>query len=360
MITSVRGATLESLRAHLQWAIELEHATLPPYLCALYSLDPARNPDAAGVMRGVFAEGMLRMALAANLLNAVGGRPRVDTPRMLPPHPRPLPHGDGSVELSLRPFGPAALEMFLRVERPAPPGGGGHRTIGRFYGAVEEELRRLCAGLGERLVFRGDPARQVTAGRLTAVRDLASALAVLKEIAGRSEGTAHGGVAPYHRFLELRVGRRHRRGDTSRSGPTGEPLRVDFTGVHPMRPDPRPSDHAPTSPIRLAQEEFDRTYCAVLHLLDQAFDGSPEMFADATGAMSQLEAQARALIRVPDVGGTTAGLTFEYFPPEQRRRPIGPRRRDVVLRDGHSVVHGRVPRRRNRVNVADGALTQQA
>ncbi|MFI6734901.1 ferritin-like domain-containing protein, partial [Nonomuraea sp. NPDC050451] len=38
--------TLDSLREHLQWAIELEHATLPPYLCALYSLDPERNPEA--------------------------------------------------------------------------------------------------------------------------------------------------------------------------------------------------------------------------------------------------------------------------------------------------------------------------
>ena len=41
-----RIATVESLREHLQWAIELEHFTLPPYLCALYSLDPDRNPDA--------------------------------------------------------------------------------------------------------------------------------------------------------------------------------------------------------------------------------------------------------------------------------------------------------------------------
>src|SRR5947208_16921497 len=36
-----RIATVESLREHLQWAIELEHFTLPPYLCALYSLDAA-------------------------------------------------------------------------------------------------------------------------------------------------------------------------------------------------------------------------------------------------------------------------------------------------------------------------------
>ncbi|MFB9207570.1 ferritin-like domain-containing protein, partial [Nonomuraea spiralis] len=42
----VRIGTLGSLREHLQWAIELEHATLPPYLTALYSLDPERNPAA--------------------------------------------------------------------------------------------------------------------------------------------------------------------------------------------------------------------------------------------------------------------------------------------------------------------------
>lgn len=42
--STARIETLESLREHLQWAIELEHATLPSYLCALYSLDPSRNP----------------------------------------------------------------------------------------------------------------------------------------------------------------------------------------------------------------------------------------------------------------------------------------------------------------------------
>jgi len=83
--------TLESLREHLQWAIELEHFTLPPYLCALYSLDAARNPDASEVVASVLVEEMLHMTLAANLLNAVGGRPRLDAPQMLPVYPRCLP-----------------------------------------------------------------------------------------------------------------------------------------------------------------------------------------------------------------------------------------------------------------------------
>jgi hypothetical protein len=39
---SVGIATIDDLREHLQWAIELEHGTLPP---SLYSLDPARKPE---------------------------------------------------------------------------------------------------------------------------------------------------------------------------------------------------------------------------------------------------------------------------------------------------------------------------
>jgi len=34
--------SLENLRGHLQWAIELEHTTIPPYLCALYSIEPGK------------------------------------------------------------------------------------------------------------------------------------------------------------------------------------------------------------------------------------------------------------------------------------------------------------------------------
>ena len=60
---------VQSLQAHLQCAIELEHATLPPYLCALYSLDRDRNPVAFEVLLSVFVEEMLHITLAANVLN---------------------------------------------------------------------------------------------------------------------------------------------------------------------------------------------------------------------------------------------------------------------------------------------------
>ncbi|WP_433465313.1 ferritin-like domain-containing protein [Spirillospora sp. CA-128828] len=387
MNRSARITTLDGLREHLQWAIELEHATLPPYLCALYSLDPERNPDAVEVVGGVFIEEMLHLALAANLLNAVGGRPVLDAPQMLPPHPRPLPHGDRSLELSLLPFGAEAIEMFLRLERPTPPGapaeGDDYETIGQFYAAIEDGMRHLCASLGEEEVFSGDPARQLHAGhfqhsggRLVAVDDLDTALAALEEIVEQGEGMGRGEVwdgdhdvhhpdreevAHYYRFEELRSGRRYRPGDTGRSGPTGETIGVDFDGVQPMRHNPRLDDHPPGSEIRTAQEEFNHTYCAVLHLLEQAFNGSPRLLSVATGTMYALKAQAQALMGMPDGDGQTAGPTFEYVPPELRRWSIGDQQRIVVLADGPYVVYGRVPLRRKHKIVSDTghALTWQ-
>ena len=375
-------ASLADLRRHLQWAIELEHATLPPYLCALYSLDAEKNKDAVQVISSVFVEEMLHLTLAANLLNAVGGSPVLDAPHLLPAYPTTLPHGDRSIEISLLPFGPEAIETFLAIERPsardASPEGEDYQTIGQFYEAIELGLSELCNTLGEEHVFVGDPARQITAGfryggsgRLVPVYDLPSALDALAEIVEQGEGIAHDDVwdgdqqmfdpdreevAHYFRFLELKLGRRYRRGDTPQSGPTGDVVTVDWAGVRPMRPNPSTRQHPSGSAIRLAQEQFNRTYSTLLHLLEHAFNGSPRLLSVATGQMFALKAQAQDLMRLPTEDGTTvAGPTFEYVKPSDRHWSTGQDRRVSVLPDGPYVVHGEVPlRRKRKVVSADG------
>jgi hypothetical protein len=329
--------SLQDLRNHLQWAIELEHATLPSYLCALYSLDEARNPEALEVVTGVFVEEMLHLALAANVLNAVGGHPSLDPSRLLPAYPRCLPHGDRSLELSLVPFGEEALELFLRLEQPAlpdaPPESDEYETIGQFYDAIEAGLRDLCLRLGEGEVFCGDEARQVstgftrTGGRLLTVVDLPSALKALDEIVEQGEGTSRGEVwdgeqdvfhperdevAHYYRFDELRRGRRYERGDTPRSGPSGEAITVDLVGARPMRRNPRLADHPAGHPIRVAQLEFNRTYCEILGLLEGAFNGEPHLLEAAIGAMYQLKGMAQRLMTMAEDDGEVAGPTFEH------------------------------------------------
>jgi hypothetical protein len=337
--------TLDDLRQHLQWAIELEHATLPPYLCALYSLDPTSNADASEVLTGVLVEEMLHLGLAANILNAVGGRPSLDDPALLQPYPRLLPHCGGSIRLTLEPFGEHALENFLAIEKPASPTApaeaDGYETIGQFYTAVEDGLVRLCAGMGERAVFAGDPARQVFAarfryssGRLIAVDGLTSALAALGEIVDQGEGIGrnqvwdgckdvfhpgHAEVSHYYRFQELQRGRRFQPGDTLQTGPTGEAISVNFDDVLPMRRDPRLSDHLAGHPIRRAQHEFNVSYCTLLEKLEQAFNASPERIDDAIGTMYALKAKAQTLMQTPDGRDHVAGPTFDYVRPGLRQ-----------------------------------------
>jgi len=337
--------SLENLRGHLQWAIELEHTTIPPYLCALYSIEPGKNLEVVEVISSVVVEEMLHLTLAANLLNAVGGRPRLAIPKMMPGYPRPLPHGDRSFEVSLLRFGPEAIETFLKIEQPsltgAPPESDNYETIGQFYDAIRQGFRNLSAALGEANVFCGDAARQVTdqhfysgGGRIIGVDNLASALVAVEEIVEQGEGAGHTQVwdgdsdvfhperdeaAHYYRFHELKLGRRYRRGDTPRTGPTGDPISIDWDSVRPMRTNPRICYHAPGSPIRVAQEKFNQSYYALLQLLEEAFGGAPRTLRSAIGAMYSLKAQAQALMQMPTEDGlATAGPTFEYVAPDHR------------------------------------------
>ena len=342
-------SSVESLREHLQWAIELEHSTIPPYLYALYSIEPGHNPEAVEVISTVVVEEMLHLTVAANLLNAVGGRPRLDIPKMLPGYPRPLPHSDRSFETSLFRFGPEAIESFLKIEKPSPkidhPEGDNYETIGQFYQAIERGFRELSANLGEANVFCGDSARQVSdqhfysgGGRIINVGNLATALAGLAEIVEQGEGATHSQVwdgdsdvfhptrdqvAHYYRFQELKLGRKYRRGDTPLSGPTGDPISIEWDAVCPARSNPRTADHAIDSPTRLAQEEFNDSYCTLLRRLEEAFNGAPQMLGAAIGAMYTLRTLAQGLMQMPTEDGVeTAGPTFEYIAPERRaKRP---------------------------------------
>jgi CDGSH-type Zn-finger protein len=372
--------TLESLHEHLQWAIAVEHATIPPYLCALYSIKEGHNADAAEALRSVFMEEMLHMTLAANLLNAVGGAPAIDTPQILPSYPAYLPHSNRAFLVSLEKFSPEAVELFMKIERPEEHAGlpedDNFETIGQFYEAIEVGLKTLCEKLGERKLFAGDPARQVTddayyggSGRIVAVDGLESALAALGEIVEQGEGLQHreiwdgdrnmfhperDEVAHYFRFAEIAAGRRHQRGDDPRSGPTGERLPVDWVAVHNMRPNPRTTDYPIGSEARLRMEEFNRSYASVLHLLDRCFNGSPQLIGPATGLMYALKQQATELMALPSGDGeTTVGPSFEYVPPRERHWIDDGTRRVVVVAGGPYLVFGDVPLSRKRKVVSD-------
>ena len=323
---------LPSLRRHLQTAIEIEWSTIPPYLCALWSLGDTRNRAAAACIRDVVMEEMLHLTLVCNVLNALGGEPSLGAPGTVPRYPAALPHSDRSFEISLLPFCPEALETFRRIERPAligaPPQDEGYETIAQFYEAVGEAVERIGADPG---VWTGGAERQVLpaseyyggGGDAIAVAGRDDALRALELIVDEGEGF-QGGVfdgdheilgeseelAHYFRFDELARGRRYARGDTPSSGPTGGPILLDYGAVAPMRPDPRPEDHAAGSELRALSDECDATYARLLARLQAAFTGAPAALREAVQDMWALEYQARGLMEVPVGGGQVAGPAF--------------------------------------------------
>ena len=334
--------TLESLRTHLQWAIELEHATVAPYMTALYSIKNGTNAESVEVIKSVFLEEMLHMALAANILNAIGGTPLFDYDGFIAKFPTPLPHGDGSFVVGLTKFSAEAIESFLKIERPAEtdaePLEENYHSIGQFYSAIIVGLKECCAALGEDQVFTGDPTWQLTAettyyggaGGLIGVTDLASALAAMDEIVEQGEGMDHDSifdgdtnmfhadreeVGHYFRFQEILKGQSYQAGDTAASGPSGERFIVDWDAVHNMRPNPDINDYPVGSLPRDKMEAYAQGYSDMLRIMERSFAGDPKLFGETVGMMFELRHIASELMAMPSGDGeTTVGLYFAYRP----------------------------------------------
>jgi rubrerythrin len=70
----VEGRTRDHLLEMLRCAVKLEHATLPPYLTAMWSVKDKKHP-AYGILRSVVFEEMGHMGTVCNLLSALDCRP---------------------------------------------------------------------------------------------------------------------------------------------------------------------------------------------------------------------------------------------------------------------------------------------
>jgi hypothetical protein len=330
---------IPSLQAHLQTALELEHATIPPYLCALYSIPDGSNVAVSALIRSVVMEEMLHMVLVANLLNAIDGTPSVDHAKFVPKYPTFLPHSDDAFVVDLLPFGTAAIDTFLKIEKPAAPGAkpqsGRYSTIGQFYMAILQAFERLASSpAGARKLFTGDRSRQITGaawyynggGEPIEVHDLASARRAIEEIAEQGEGLDHtifdgdsqfgqvDELAHYFRFHEIRSGRRYLPTDKPGQAPNGAELIVDWSARYPMGANPKASEYADRPEIHGLMVEFNGQYKALLTVLDTAFNGTPGALMNAVPLMYDLKYRAQALMAIPSgrADGTTVGPSFEF------------------------------------------------
>lgn len=141
--------SVEDLREHLQLAIKVELATIPPYLYALYSIeDPASV--SAKYIRSIVTEEMLHAILMANVMLGVGGDPKFYDPDIMPTYPAPWPNKIPELILHLEPCtAEVVTRTFLSIEAPgspeAPDQPDYYESQGQFYHAVEQGIRRLDA-----------------------------------------------------------------------------------------------------------------------------------------------------------------------------------------------------------------------
>jgi hypothetical protein len=346
-----RIRTVEELHGYLYAAMQLEHATIPPYLTALYSMRPNTNMDASHVIRVVVVEEMLHLTLAANILNAVGGTPDLTTSDFVPVYPAYLPDGEDDFQVDLQPFSEAAIDAFLKIERPAaapddgaaliatdrppqsclatPPDDSTMRfySIGQFYEEIRRGLEYLEGELAKegRKLFVGDPAKQVTAdyyysggGEIIAVTDVESATAAIRLVSEQGEGLGGGiydteaELAHYYRFQQLVKGQYYRKNDAA-DHPTGPHLRVDWEAIYPIKLNARLADYEDGSELHAAAADFNRRYADFLVFLTRAYNGQPELLIEAVVEMFRIKERMVALIRnpIPGLDGVHAAPTFE-------------------------------------------------
>jgi len=339
-IQGLRGAvpTVQSVCAALQQAVELEHATIPVYLYALYSLDPARNGAIAGIIQSVVIEEMLHMTLASNVLNALGGSPQIGQPGFIPSYPGPLPGGvENSLTVHLAPFSMAQLQTFLEIEEPEDPINyrvaalavglqGASITIGQFYTAISDAIALLGDG-----AFVNPPRNQVGADLMpesVVVTNVATAQQAINTIIEQGEGTSTSpleeigkGYAHYYRFMQIKKGRQLVAvpGAVPPAQPyayAGAPVPFDPQGVYAVPTNPKAAGYPAGSTQAFANDNFNYTYTGLLGALNALCNGqsTQDQFNTAIGLMMSLKGQAKAMMAGIPNPAVLTGPSFEYQP----------------------------------------------
>ncbi len=364
--------TSDQLKDALQKAIELEHSTIPTYLCALYSIKPGHNKEVAGIIRSVVIEEMLHMALACNLLVAIGGKPQINTPNFVPKYPGSLPDGlRPGLIVSLKKCSIEQIrDVFLQIEEPGltmdPMPHKHGLTIGYFYAQIQEAIKTLSNkgeisfGNTENQLTKWYDAQTINRGEMVVVKDLESAIKAINAIVKQGEGASginptddpeqivsgddptgeYRELAHFYKFEEIVNGHRlvlqprealektlfhpfH--GKLTIKGKTysftGAEIPFAPEGVFPMIDNPSIEKFPVGSQAYSLSKQFNLAYFNMLSDLHKVFNRPSgctqtpdQLLQSAIGKMFSLEVKAQKLMQTPIIPGTTetAGPSFEY------------------------------------------------
>lgn len=332
-----QSGSLAELFPMLQNAIELEHSTIPPYLTALFSIQPGKSNEARKIIHSIVIEEMMHMTIAANILNAIGGKPQINNPAFVPAYPGPLPMGIGNgLIVGLEKYSLEVVKkVFMEIEEPENPlvlksvaeTEQTYSTIGAFYLAIQKKIEEIAP-----YDLPGNKAYQVTssffdADQLFPIYTKEDAIHAINIIVEQGEGTStspvdqDGEIAHYYRFEELVRQRKLIKDDNAPHGYSfsGEPIVFNPSDVYPFFPNTK------INMLKKGTEEWNRlnqfntSYFSLLAGLHTTFNGAPAQLDNTIGIMYDLKLTAEKLGATPFPGnpGFTIGPSFEYIRPNE-------------------------------------------
>lgn len=328
MATTPRIASRDELIEYLQTAIQVEHATLPLYLTAWWSVkesDPSTS-EHREILKTVAFQEMAHFGIICNLLRSIGADPHIVPPDAeLPKFPGQLPGLDLSKEfpgdISLEGLSRDRIQLFMRIEEPthgdvdpksalvAAATVPRFRTIGEFYDVIIAGVESLAA-TGD-ISFSTSTTDQIVdiLPELNVITKKDDAIAQLNLIKEQGEGTSMtqaSGTSPnelahYYRFKQIREEKKY-------NWASGQPV------LDPALPLPFPT----TTQIRQFEAaplgghsqsaRFDGIYTQMMNELHEAWHGTPDAIFDAAyTTMHKLSIEAKNLM---DLG---YGPNFHYL-----------------------------------------------
>jgi hypothetical protein len=233
-----RITALPDMQDALQTAMQLEFSTIPPYLCAQWSINNDPN-GVADMIEDIAVQEMYHFALAGNMLTAIGGVPSVANAAFIPRYPTNVLPGSIPQKLAvdLKPLTPEQAQVFMQIEYPEFPPVAlavAPATIGAFYDTIAEGFTTVNPAINPN-------AFAVNSGEAKSIKSVADALAAISLIKGEGEGTPGSPDQPppgkktfahYYVFKEIFTGKtlvQDAAGHWSFTGPTIQfPTWFDF------------------------------------------------------------------------------------------------------------------------------------
>ena len=290
-------SALSDLQDALQTAMQLEFATIPPYLCAQWSI----NSDPSGVtdmIQNIVIQEMFHFALAGNILSAIKGTPKIANAGFVPGYPtNVLPGGiPQTLAVDLQPLSRDQLQIFMQIENPEfPPialrAGPPPATIGAFYDTISTGFTVVNPMIDPNANFV-DFSPFLSTPETVQIKTIADAQSAITTIKTEGEGTQGSPDEPpgdssqfahYYTFKQIFTGKMLVQ-TNGKWGFTG--TAIQFPTVFPfsqsnVRPDPSAA--------------FNQTLSQLLKQLEACWTTGAS-FDDTLGTMSTLQSQGQQLI----------------------------------------------------------------